>query len=162
MAEPTKIDFHHRRISQISDYAELVEMLFPGNRNQQHAASCIFFELKWDNDLVPNLASLERKYSISRRILQRSRAKLSRLGLIEHVSYMNSRYGGQHGWKLSTRFERALKQLVQKCIKFRDTKNSSKEKDSMLINYANAKRSIAGPYQKKAHTDKRTGGEKTR
>jgi hypothetical protein len=91
VAESTKIDFQHRRISQISDFTELVEMLFPGNRNQQHAAACSFFELKWANRMVPNLAYLEKKYHISRRILQRTRAKLSRLGLIEHVSYLNSR-----------------------------------------------------------------------
>ncbi len=108
MTEPTKMDFHHRRISQISDFTELIEMLFPGNRNQQYAAACIFFKLKWANDIVPHLASLGQKYDVSRRILQRARAKLSRLGLIEHVSYLNSRYGGQNGWKLSTRFERAL------------------------------------------------------
>ena len=89
---------------------------------------------------MPNLAYLETKYSISRRILQRSRAKLSRLGLIEHVSYLNSRYGGQHGWKPSTRFEGALKKLAEKCAGFRDTKTSSKEKDSMLVDFANARR----------------------
>jgi len=116
-------------------------MLFPGNRNQQHAAACIFFELKWANSIVPNLAYLEKKYSISRRILQRARAKLARLGLIELVSYLNSRYGGQHGWKLSSRFERALKQLSQKCAGFRNAKTSSKEKDVMLVELMDAKRS---------------------
>ena len=94
MTEPTKIDFQHRRISHISDFTELIEMLFPGNRNQQHAAACIFCELKWADAIVPNLAYIESKYRVSRRILQRARAKLSRLGLIEHVSYLNSRYGG--------------------------------------------------------------------
>jgi hypothetical protein len=139
MSGSTKIEFRHRRISQISDYAELVEMLFPGNRNQQHAAACIFFELKWSKNLVPNLAYLEKKYDISRRILQRTRAKLSRLGLIEHISHLNSRYGGQHGWKLSTRFESALKQLAEKCTGFRDTKTSLKEKDLMLVEFASAR-----------------------
>ena len=115
-------------------------MLFPGNQNQQHAAACIFFELKWANSIVPNLAFLESKYDISRRILQRTRSKLSRLGLIEHVSYLNSRYDGQHGWKLSTRFEQSLNQLAQKCASLRDTKTSSKEKDSMLVDFANARR----------------------
>jgi hypothetical protein len=142
MAEPTKIAFNHRRISQISDYAELIEMLFPGNRNQQHATSCIFFELKWANGMVPNCAYMEKKYGISRRILQRTRAKLSRLGLIEHVSYLNSRYGGQHGWKLSSRFEGALNQLAQKCAGFRNTRTSSKEKDLMLVEFADARRNI--------------------
>ena len=141
MPEHTKISFNHRK--DISDYSDLVEMLFPGNRNQQHAAACILFELKWADNIVPNLVYIENKYSTSRRILQRARAKLSRLGLIEHVSHLNSRYGGQHGWKLSTRFERALNQLVQKCAGFRDTKISSKEKDSMLVDFANARRNTA-------------------
>ena len=132
MREPTKIDFHHRRISQISDFTELIEMLFPGNRNQEHAAACIFFELKWSKHIVPNLAHIEKRHDISRRILQRARAKLSRLGIIEHVSYLNSRYGGQHGWRLSTRFERALNQLGVKCADFRNRATSSKEKESLV------------------------------
>lgn len=124
----------------MSDFTELMEVLIPGNRNQQHTAACIFFEFKWANSIVPNLAFLESKYDISRRILQRTRSKLSRLGLIEHVSYLNSRYDGQHGWKLSTRFEQSLNQLAQKCASLRDTKTSSKEKDSMLVDFANARR----------------------
>jgi len=138
MAEHTKISFNHRK--EISDYSDLVEMLFPGNRNQQHAAASILFELKWTDLLMPNMAKLEAQYGISRRILQRTRAKLSKLGLVEHVSYLNNRYDGQYGWKLSTRFERALNQLAQKCAGFRDIKTSSKEKDSMLVDFANARR----------------------
>ncbi len=139
MPENTKISFNHRK--NISDYSDLVEILFPGNRNQQHAAACIFFELKWINGMVPNLAYMEKRYDISHRILQRTRAKLSKLGLIEHVSYLNSRYGGQYGWKLSSRFETALKQLAAKCAGFRDVKTSSKEKDLMLVEFADSKRS---------------------
>jgi hypothetical protein len=144
MSEPTKIDFHHRRISQISDFTELIEMLFPGNRNQQYAAACIFFELKWANSIVPNLACTETKYNVTRRILQRTRAKLSRLGLIEHVSYLNSRYGGQHGWKLSSRFETAMKQLAEKCANLRDVKASSKEKDLLLVELTDGRRNTRG------------------
>jgi len=140
MTERTKIDFHHRRISQISDFTDLIEMLFPGNRNQQHAAACIFFELKWVDSIVPNLAYIESKYKVSRRILQRARAKLSRLGLIEHVSYLNNRYGGQSGWRLSTRFERSLNQLAQKCARFRCTKAASNEKDMILLELCSARR----------------------
>lgn len=147
MTEPTKMDFHYRRISQISDFTEPIEMLFPGNRNQQHAAACIFFELKWANGMVPNLAYVERQYDISRRILQRTRAKLSRLGLIEHVGYLNSRYGGQHGWKLSSRFEGALKQLAQKVGRLRDVETSSREKDLMLVGLMEARRSTASSTQ---------------
>ena len=141
MGEHTKISFNHRK--EISDYSDLAEMLFPGNRNQQHAAACILFTLKWTDLLIPNMGNLENRYNISRRILQRTRAKLSKLGLIEHVSYLNSRYDGQHGWKLSTRFERALNQLAQKCVSLRDTKTSSKEKDLILVDFADARRNTA-------------------
>ena len=112
MTISTKIDFRYRRIREIRDFTEIVEMLFPGNRNQQHAAARVLLALKWANGLVPNLASLERRHGISRRTLQRVRAKLARLGLIEHVSRLNSRYGGQEGWRLSGRFAAALKRLT--------------------------------------------------
>jgi len=152
MAEPTKIDFHHRRISQISDFAELIETLFPSNRNQQHAAACILFELKWANGMLPNLAYLEKRYDISRRILQRTRAKLSRLGLIAHVNYLNSRYGGQHGWKLSTRFEGALRLLAEKSTGFRDTRTSSKEKALMLVELTDVRHNVG---ERKKQADSR-------
>jgi len=117
-------------------------MLFPRNHNQQHAAACMFFELKWAKDMVPNFAYMENKYNVSRRILQRTRAKLSRLGIIEHISYLNNRYGGQWGWKLSSHFESSLRQLAQKCSELRNINISSKEKDQMLIDFLDAKREI--------------------
>jgi hypothetical protein len=140
MPESTKIEFQHRRISQLSDFTELIGMLFPGSRNQQYAAACIFFELKWADGIVPNLAYLETKYGMSRRVLQRARAKLARLGLIEHVSYLNSRYGGQHGWKLSSRFETGLKQLASKCVGFRAMMLGSEEKDRLLLRFMDARK----------------------
>ena len=140
MTEYTKISFNHRK--EISDYSDLAEMLFPGNRNQQHAAACVLFELKWAENIVPNLVYIENKYNASRRILQRARAKLSRIGLIEHVSSFNTRYGGQSGWKLSTRFEAALKKLADRCTVFRNKDVSTKEKDSMLVSFADARRNI--------------------
>jgi len=157
MPEYTKISFNCRK--EISDYSDLVEMLFPGNHNQQHAAVCILFELKWAGGLVSNLSYLEKRHKISRRILQRARAKLSKLGLIEHVSSFNMRYGGQAGWKLSTRFERSLNQFAQKCAGLRDTKIGSKEKDSMLIDFADANRSISGSYNRNLPIHKADGGE---
>ena len=159
MTEQTKINFHHRRICQISDFTELVEMLFPGNRSQQHAAACIFFELKWANKIVPNLAHIERRYDVSRRILQRTRAKLARLGLIEHVSYLNSKYGGQDGWRLSTRFERGLNQLASKCSDLRNTTINSKEKDRLLLEFTDTKRSISRSRIMPAHQQEHDGGE---
>jgi len=157
MPEYTKISFNYRK--EISDYSDLVEMLFPGNHNQQHAAVCILLELKWDGSLVSNISYLEKRHKISRRILQRARAKLSRLGLIEHVSRFNMRYGGQAGWKLSTRFERSLNQLAQRCAGLRDTKTGLKEKDSMLIEFVNAKRSIPGSYSRNVPIHRSHGAE---
>jgi hypothetical protein len=157
MPEYSKINFNYRK--EISDYCDLVEMLFPANRNQQHAAVCILFELKWANGLLSNLGYLEKQNKISRRILQRTRAKLSRIGLVEHISSFNMRYGGQAGWKLSSRFERSLNQLAQKFATFRDTKTSSKEKDSMLVEFANARRINLNPYDQNIHSEKQDGGE---
>ena len=159
MREPTKIDFHHRRICQISDFTELIEIVFPGNRNQQHAAACIFFELKWAKHIVPNLNHIEKRYDISRRILQRTRAKLSRLGLIEHVSYLNRRYDGQHGWRSSTRFERALNQLALKCAGLRNTKTISKEKEILLLEFTDTKRKNPTLQNRYVHRQEQDGGE---
>jgi hypothetical protein len=157
--ELTKIDFRHRRIGQLSDFTELIEILFPGNRNQQYAAACIFFELKWANRMVPKLAHIEKQYDISRRTLQRARAKLSRLGLIEHVSYLNSRYGGQYGWRLSTRFERSLNQLGLKCADYRHATVGSKEKEVLLLDFADTKRKIPPSQNQHITGQKQDGGE---
>lgn len=140
MPEPTKIDFHHRRISRLSDFTELVEMLFPGSRNQRYAASCIFFELKWARGIVPNLKYIEAKYHITRRVFQRARAKLARIGLIEQVSRLNSRYDGQQGWRLSSRFETGLRQLAGRCATFREQSMSSKEKEHLFLQLTNSSR----------------------
>lgn len=134
MAESTKISFAHRRIAQMGDITDLVEMLFPGNRNQQHAAARILHELKWAQELLPHLAYLEKRYGISRRTLQRARAKLARLGLIERVSWMNTRYGGFEGWKLSTRFSSSLRLLGGKVDQWRTDRDPKRtEKERVLI-----------------------------
>ena len=112
MTEPTKIDFRHGRAQKVDDVIDLVEMLFPGNRNQQHAAVRILLALKVAKGPVSSLSETERTHSISRRTLQRARAKLSRLGLIERVTWMNSRYDGREGWKLSCRMGSGLRQLA--------------------------------------------------
>lgn len=144
MPEHTKISFNYRK--EISDYSDLVEQLFPGNRNQQHAAACILFELKWSDDIVSNICYIENKYDISRRILQRTRAKLSRLGLIDHISNLNNRYGGRSGWRLSSRFESALRKLAQKCAGFRDVDMVCKDKEKMILEFINARRKISSTY----------------
>ena len=109
-------------------------MLFPGNRNQQHAAARILLELKWAHRIVPNLAHLERQHGISRRTLQRARAKLSRLGMIERVSRLNSRYGGQEGWKPSSTFAGALRLLAEKVQTWqKDRRSELKDREAALV-----------------------------
>ncbi len=116
MTESTKIDFAARRIREIGDITDLVQVFFPGNRNQQHAAGRILLALKAATQPARSLSYLEDRYGISRRTLQRTRAKLSRLGLIERISWMNSRYGGQEGWKLSSRMAQPYGALQTKSI----------------------------------------------
>ena len=134
MTEPTKIDFHHRRVRRMDDLTDVVEMLFPGNRNQQHAAARILIALKGASTPVPSLKPLEDQYDISRRILQRTRAKLSRLGLIERVTWMNRRYAGQEGWLLSGRFGTALRHLADRIDHWRHDEGPRKiEKENLLV-----------------------------
>ena len=134
MTESTKISFRHRRVSEIDDITDLVAMLFPGNGNQQHAAAWILLALKAAGEPMATLAHLEREHSVSRRTLQRTRAKLARLGLIEYASALSSRYGGRVGWKLSSRMSTVLRQLADKIDDWRqDTRPERREKDERLI-----------------------------
>ena len=134
MTESTKIQFNHRRTRQAEDITDLLEMLFPGNRNQQHAAGRILLALKQAGDIVDSLSFLEQKHNISRRTLERTRAKLSRLGLIEHITWMNNRYHGRQGWKLSSRMGTALRHLADKIDQWRhDTRPEKCHKEQALI-----------------------------
>ena len=134
MTESTKIDFRHRRIREIDDITDMVAMLFPDNRNQQHAAARILMELKTKEEPLASLSPLEQQHGISRRVLQRTRAKLAQLGLIEHVTWMNRRYGGQQGWKLSNRMSSALRLLADKVDGWRsDARPDRRAKDEQLV-----------------------------
>lgn len=134
MSESTKIEFRQRRIQQVTDITDIASVLFPGSRRQRYAAACILFELKWTAGLVPNLTYLEDKYGIAPRVLQRSRAKLSRLGMIEHVGVLNSRHGGQTGWRLAGRFSSALRTLADKTVAWQhDDQTETQEKEQHLL-----------------------------
>jgi DNA-binding transcriptional MocR family regulator len=139
----TKIEWSFNKIAKLSDSADLAEMLFPGNRNQQHAFLVVWFSLKWgDHRMVPNLESVIRKHGISRRTFERVRAKLRRLGLIDHVSRFNARHGCREGWVLSTRFQRSLSQLAAKAAELADAERGSRDKDEMLLEFARVRRDI--------------------
>jgi len=134
MAESTKIEFRHRRIQDIDDITDLVAMLFPGNRNQQHAAARILLELRSCDHLLPDMAYMESRYDISRRTLQRARAKLNRLGLIERIGFLNRRFQGQAGWRLSRRFSSSLRHLSDTWNVWCDRRGPlTDRKDSVLV-----------------------------
>lgn len=100
---------------------------------------------------MPNLNEPAEQHAISRRTLERVRAKLRRLGLIDHVSRFNARRGYREGWVLSTRFERSLRQLADQIAACRETAVHTAEKDQLLINLAAARRESAkaghGPHE---------------
>ena len=133
MSESTKITFHHRRVREIDDVTDLAEMLFPGNRNQQHAAARILLCLRQTPVPQRTLALLERQFEISRRTLQRTRAKLARLGLIEHASGLAARHGGEEGWTLSGRMSTALRHLADQIDRWRSEDRPGRvEKEEVL------------------------------
>ncbi len=143
----TRIEWSFNKIARLTDLSNLAEMLFPGNRNQQHAFMAICITIKWsDHRMVPNLAEVAAKHGISRRTLERVRAKMRRMGLIDHVSRFHAAHGGQEGWMFSTRFERSLRQLSEKIANLWNSSASSRDKDELLLQLAEARRSIASQH----------------
>jgi len=139
-----KIEISFNRIARLADAADLAEMLFPGNRNQQHCFLVIWFSLKWaGRGLVPNLHAIGEQHGVSRRTLERVRAKLRRLGLIDHVSRFDRSYGYRECWILSARFERSLRQLEDKMAAIMESNVASRENETMLLKFADARRSAA-------------------
>ena len=114
MAVLTKIDASLAHLRKAEDLDDLARVLFPGNRCHQHACAVIFFSLKWSDGVVVDLARCAREYGVTRRVFERTRAKMRRLGLIEHVSRFNHRHGHRDGWILSGRFERSLQHLAER------------------------------------------------
>ncbi len=148
----TRIELSFNKINRLTDLADLAEMLLPGNRNQQHAFLSIWISLKWgDSGIVPNLAAATEKHGISRRTLERVRAKLRRMGLIDYVSRFSAEWGYREGWVLSSRFERSLQQLAEKVGSFKDTKSQAKDKDTLMLQLAQARRDAAH-VQEQNHT----------
>jgi len=134
MSARPKIVFDHRKARAIDDVTDLVDLLFPGNRRQQYAAARILMRLKTSAGVPIPLGGTGREHGISRRILERTRAKLARLGLIDRVTWMNSRFGGRQGWKLSGRMSAGLRALAQEIDTWR-SRNEPQEvrKEEMLV-----------------------------
>jgi len=134
MSGPIKIDFRHRRVREFEDITDIVAMIFPGNTNQQHAAARVLLCLKTSGGPIRSLRPLEQQHSISRRTLERTRAKLAAVGLIEHVSPLSKRSNGEPGWRLSGRMSAALRLLADKIEAWREDKRPERrEKDERLM-----------------------------
>ena len=98
----TKIELSFNKISRMQDLSDLAETLFPGNRNQPHTFIVIWITLRWaEHHIVPNFSEVAGKHEISKRTLERVRARMRRMGLIDPVSRFNAEYGYKEGWPLS-------------------------------------------------------------
>ena len=133
----TKIDMNHSRIARIEDLDELAPILFPGNKNHQRIFLAIFIEIKWAKDqFLPALEPVADKYDLSRRVLETVRAKLRRMGLIDHVSRFNQRHGYREGWVFSGKFARAMSRLAEIPDRLRRKKGPAQEaKDRSVHQY---------------------------
>jgi hypothetical protein len=133
----TKIELNHNKIARILGLDELARILFPGNRNHQKVFLSIFIELKYaPQQFLPYLTPLCDKYGFTPRMLETVRSKMRRMGIIDHVSRFNKKYGYREGWIFSSRFSRALIQLAELTKGFRDRKDALQEqKDYDLFMY---------------------------
>jgi len=129
----TKIEFGFNKINRIQSLDEFAELLFPNNRNHQKLFLAIFIELKYaDDQFLKSLDWVADKYGCSRRVLEIVRAKMRRLGLIDHVSRFSGKHGYREGWVFSSRFAKsgmALSGLPDKFREIRDAKQEAKDRD---------------------------------
>ena len=132
-----KIDLNHNKIARIQDLDELATVLFPGNRNHQRCFLAVWVELKWAPDqFLPTLEPVADKYGISHRSLETVRAKMRRLGLIDHVSRFGQKHGYREGWVFSNKFSQALQSLAFLTKSLMERKNPQQEaKDRDAFRY---------------------------
>jgi len=133
----TKIELNHNRITKIRDLADLAVVLFPHNKRHQRVFLAIFVELKYAP--VQSLGSLDwiaKDHGISRRVFEIVRAKMRRLGLVDHVSRFSKRAGYREAWMLSARFRRSLVRLSELQQSFTEVGDARQErKDRDLFRY---------------------------
>ena len=133
----TKIEISHNKIARAEDLDELAALLFPGNRNHQRIFVAIFVELKWaDGQFLAALEPIADKHGLSRRVLETVRAKMRRMGLIDHVSRFNKRHGYREGWVFSSKFAKAAERLAQLQQRLRERRGANQEeKDWDAMSY---------------------------
>jgi hypothetical protein len=129
----TKVDLNHNKVLRVETLDELAVILFPGNKNHQRIFLAIFVELKWaDGQFLTALEPIADQHGFSRRSLETVRAKMRRLGLIDHVSRFNRKHGYREGWALSGKFERTLihvTYVLRKSIDNSKTSLEARERD---------------------------------
>jgi len=129
----TKIEFGFNRVGRVESLDEFAELLFPNNRNHRKLFLAIFVELKYaDGQYLKSLDWLADRYGCSRRVLEIVRAKMRRLGLIDHVSRFGQKHGYREGWVFSSRFAKAtmaLSGLPDRFREIRDVKHEARDRD---------------------------------
>jgi hypothetical protein len=124
----TKIDLNHSKISRIEGLDDLARTLIPNNKNQQRIFLAIFVELKWaPGQFLPTLGPIADKHGICRRALETVRAKMRRLGIIDHVSRFNKKHGYREGWVFSRRLEHNLERLERHVATLRVSRGPCQE-----------------------------------
>ena len=133
----TKIELNHNQITRIQGLDELARVVFPGNKNHQKIFLAIFIELKYaPQQFLPSLIQLCSKYGFTSRMLETVRSRMRGMGMIDHVSKFNQRYGYREGWVFSKRFSRALTRLSELATGFQERKDALQEqKDRDLFLY---------------------------
>lgn len=125
----TKIEVNHNKIARVTDLDELAAILHPRNKAHQKVFLAVFIELKWAEDqFLPALDPIADKYGLSRRVLETVRAKMRRLGLIDHVSRFNRQYGYREGWILSNKFPNTLRHLADLTHSLQQQKSTGQER----------------------------------
>jgi hypothetical protein len=137
MKKSTKIEFGFNKVNRIESLDEFSKLLFPSNKNHQKLFLAIFVELKYaDNQTLKSLEWMADKYGLTGRVLEIVRAKMRRLGLIDHISKFNKRLSYSEGWVFSNRFSKSCLILSQLPDRFKLIKDSRQEaKDRDLFNY---------------------------
>lgn len=137
MKESTKIEISFNKIKRISGIDNFAQILFPHNKNHQKIFLAMFLELKYsENQFLPSFAFLCNKYKFSNRVLEKVRAKCRRMGIFDHVSRFNSKYGYREGWVFSNRFRSALHRLNEIFNQYRKIDElTRKEKDFDCLGY---------------------------
>lgn len=137
--ERVKVELGFDVVRRTEDIDDLMCILFPDNQRHQYAAAVIFLELKYADGVVSDLNRRIRRRRVSKRVFERVRVKLRKLGVIDHVSRFNQRYGYREGWIMSNRFERSLSALADTICRLKGKRGGlQREKDAFAVDLLQA------------------------